>query len=243
MNINIALSTIILLAGCTPTAEKPQQSTDSTSLNQAAKLGQIIIYEKTLFNALQNPSIELQKKRPTLYFDNADEASDCSSYLSRVASVNEGENNKRIAVEYLICDFLKLTVGKAFQWVDSVGPSVSFGQILNQKLKLRSFPTSFGPRISRTTTPIQLIDMKPQVSALGITMENQEQFFDVKVLGVGDLNGNDIDDWLIQVTDQITAGTYYSVQWLVINDVQHFQELLSATVLRTQSMGKRSEWR
>ncbi len=225
---------MLLCAACSAQKDEQGNSAQSKGNNNETATpvsDKVVILSRSWFETLNNAEQETVKQRPALKLMDGKTASNCQEYLNRTAPVAETQLNFSRESEYLTCDLIKLVGKQPLKYLDTAHLPTHYGAELQQRLLLRSFPSSFGPRIDRTTTAAQLSNPAPEGKPQGLRIDNEDQYFDIHVLAVGDFNHNGVKDWVLQVTDQFHDGTYNTVSGLILYDVKNDGSPLSATAI------------
>ena len=155
--------------------------------------------------------------RPRLEFSGGS-ASNCSSYEQLKSSgIVEHVSNQLVKSDYLICDVLERTAQNAeLKALTEDG----YGRSLAERLDLRSFPSSLGPRLDEGHhTLASLFDGHTTLEGAVASVRTAELSFSLKVVVVGDLDQNGLTDWLVWLADEVIDGNYRGYQTLFVKDV------------------------
>lgn len=142
-------------------------------------------------------------------------ARNCEQY-SNGGRAHEGGANQLVRSEYLICDVL-LQLGPKRRV--SPLPDGEFGRALAERLDLRSFPSSLGPRVNeRSHTVATLFATGVEVYAHRASAETSDWSFQLELVALADVDGTGERDWIVWVIDEALAGTYRGYSTLVLRD-------------------------
>ena len=106
---------------------------------------------------------------------------------------------------------------------------------MSQKLDLRSFPSSFGPRLDDKSYTLEMIAASSlSVKSNSVLYESEDWSYKIELIAMSDVNGNKKEDWILWVTDESKGGNYRNYQTLVVYDVDMSKNNFSAQVYPTK---------
>ncbi|MYL25945.1 MULTISPECIES: hypothetical protein [Halomonadaceae] len=132
----------------------------------------------------------------------------------------EGVDNRTVAGDYLLC----ASVAALNQSEEAGGIQYSpesYGKQLMDRLDLRCFPSSLGPRV--TDKQYTLADLESEAvhhSRYRVGFDSKNWHFALEVVAATDLNDNGQDDWLLWLVDEAKTGNYRNYDLLVAYDVE-----------------------
>jgi len=155
--------------------------------------------------------------RPPLEFSGG-RASSCSSYSQlKSTGIVEDVSNQLVKSDYLICDVLERTAQSSNL---KALPEGSYGRSLADRLDLRSFPSSLGPRVDEFHyTLSSLFDGQATIESAGVSVRTAELSFSLKVVLVGNVDHDGRPDWLVWLADEAIDGNYRGYQTLFVGAV------------------------
>jgi hypothetical protein len=198
-----------------PQVESPPMPTQTPN----AALAKIQVFDEALFKELSDRTSTLSEQRQELQLNDGQSVSDCQGYLQHRARISENAYNVSVRGAYAVCELIALIPQPESMISAAPEAAGDFAKAIFEKLDLRSFPSSFGPRVNNGATPASLKDLVFKLTPIAVTLDNQEQFFQVKLLLSGNLNENPLPDWVIRVQDQFHDGFYNSTSLLRVDDV------------------------
>ena len=149
---------------------------------------------------------------------NAGQASNCSSYARlKPSGIRDEGHNQLVKSEYQICDVLaQLDKSAKLEPLSAT----NYGAALASRLDLRTFRSSLRPRMDEDDDTLSsLFGGEVRIEREAAVVENQDRFFSLTVVVVGDFDQSGVTDWLVWVSDEIPAGTFRAYQTLLIKDV------------------------
>ena len=187
----------------------------------------IHVFNTDVASSLNNFKQSFNSKRAELEFISGVKVNNCDSYSKEVkkSKVSEGVNNQIAKSEYLLCDVLGLLGNKSYS---AIKPDVNMSNVLANKLDLRSFPSSLGPRMDDKSHTIKSIAGNDlAVKANSMIYETPDWNFKLELVATADINANKKEDWILWVTDESKSGNYRSYQTLVLYDVDTSKNILA----------------
>ena len=192
-----------------------------------------------VFNSTVATSLAKYKKtfdaiKTEMQFSSGKKANSCSTYSkeTKVSKIAEGVNNQLVKSEYLVCDVLMLLGNEAYS-ISKFDTKLS--HMLSQKLDLRSFPSSFGPRLDDKNYTLEMIAASSlSVKSNSVVYESEDWYYKIELIAMSDVNGNKKEDWILWVTDESKDGNYRNYQTLVVYDVDMSKNNFSAQVYPTK---------
>lgn len=184
------------------------------------------VYNSNVASSLINSDKELSATRTELSFVSGSKVNNCVEYIKNIANskINEGVNNQLIKSEYLICDVLSLLENKRYSIVKANNELVG---LLATKLDLRSFPSSFGPRLDEKKYTLKsLAGNKLIINEGHVIYDTEEWQYRIELIAVSDINNNKKDDWMLWFSDESKSGNYRGYQTLVLYDVDTSKNIL-----------------
>lgn len=182
-------------------------------------LNKPIIIDKNLIKAYEELDKSEKIKRSALLFQNGLSAGNCESYadLKSESEIVETVNNQLVKSEYLVCDALKiLSDAKVFS--GAVKTELMGQQLLN-KLDLRSFPNSLHRLTDDNSFTLGSLFASDSVAnETSVKYETEDWIITIKVVAVVLLNGNEDEDWVVQLADESKSGNYRNYENLIIYD-------------------------
>lgn len=177
----------------------------------------------------------MTQSRPGLQFSDGSTARNCRQYLEawNNAEVSEGVANRGRSAEYRICDTLR-ALKSAGPVNQPYNPGVPSGDVLRNRLDLRSFRSSLGPATSRYHTLAQIEAKLPvRVDGNSVVVESDDWYLHLEMVARADIDGDGNEDWLVWLTDEAIDGNYRGYGVLVINYVARVG-LLEARSIRSR---------
>ena len=178
-----------------------------------------VAYNVEVIKALQQHEATLKQKRTELQFDSGASAQTCEDYLrlSATETLKEDVANQLVKSEYLVCDVLAL-VGK--KKLGSGHPDGNFGQVLAERVDLRSFPSSLHQMLDEKKFSLkQLGTNAVKKDARAASYDTQDWHYRLELVATLDVNNNGKADWVVWLADEAKDGNYRQYQTLVIHDV------------------------
>ncbi|WP_328184926.1 hypothetical protein [Marinobacter sp. OP 3.4] len=170
---------------------------------------------------LNNYDEVMTESRPSLQFSDGATAHSCREYLElrRKADVLEGVENRSHLADYRVCDTLQ-ALKSAAPVQQPYRPDVPAGEVLRNRLDLRSFRSSLGPASSHYHTLAEISGELPvQVDDNTVTLESDDWYIQLEVVARADVDNDGHEDWLIWLTDEAREGNYRGYDSLVIHNV------------------------
>jgi len=173
-----------------------------------------------LRSALGAREQSLQKTRTELRLSDGAVVTICEGYLkARQAGVRVAEavEAQLVMSEYLVCDALQ-ALSTAVPAASS-SPSTR-GEQLAERLDLRSFPSSRGPRVDESKHTLQALGDHVTVTAVAASVEDDTWNYQLRIVAEADFDGDDKPDWLVWLTDEARSeGNYRGYSTLLISNV------------------------
>ena len=170
---------------------------------------------------LSNFDEVMLERRPELQLNDGSSVQNCRDYLDLDSGVDVSESVENItrSADYRICDTLR-----ALKSADPVSQpyrsNVAAGEVLRNRLDLRSFRSSLGPASSRYHTFAQIEEELPvRVEGDSVILESDDWYLHLEVVARADVNGDGNEDWLVWLTDEARSGNYRGYDVLVIDHV------------------------
>jgi hypothetical protein len=171
-----------------------------------------------LLVALQNIKHTLTTERTALAFENGASSKNCLDYsiLLSQSPVTESVRNSEIRGEYLLCDSVRFISDRPFIARKKTLPR-GFSMALFERLDLRTFPSSMRNRATDQAHSLKTL-LQGQVQAHGstLTIENNDHFFKLQIVGLVPAGRGPAQDWIVWVTDEVKGGNYRSYRTLII---------------------------
>ena len=177
------------------------------------------VYNGQVASALQQRQENFNKKRATVEFDSGATAQTCGEYLRLIvgATLKESVNNQLARNEYLMCEVLAIVDNRKFS---DGSQGVAFGQILANRLDLRSFPSSLFQMLNDQKYSLSLLNAEAiKVEPTAVTYETGDWRYRLEVVATLDVNNNAKADWVLWLADEAKSGNYRQYKTLIIFDV------------------------
>ncbi len=178
------------------------------------------IINDTLRVAYQDYDNTWSSTRAPVSFPSGETATSCATYAALKAKEAplETTQNQLAKSEYVICDSLA-TLKRAGMSASAVEPSKAYGNVLVERLDLRSVPSSLGPALSDERYTLRALDSQDfpvtqNTYRAGIESDERRTMFEV--VATADIDRNGQADWLLWLSDEIKTGTYRGYLALVI---------------------------
>lgn len=187
------------------------------------------VFNTTVSSSLNNFKQSFNSKKTELQFDSGIKVDNCNTYSKEVkkSRVTEDVNNQAVKSEYLLCDVLELLRNKSFLEMKS---NADINNVIANKLDLRTFPSSFGPRLDDKNYTIKSIAGADLiVKSNNVTYETADWNFKLELIATTDINSNKKYDWIIWVVDESKTGNYRAYQTVILYDVDDSMSRISAT--------------
>lgn len=184
------------------------------------------VFNADVASSLKNFKQSISSKRAEIEFISGVKVNSCDAYLNEVkkSKISEGINNKIAKSEYLLCDVLGVLGNKSYSVMKS-DPNMS--NVIANKLDLRSFPSSLGPRIdSKSHTIKSIAGNDLVVKDNSVIYETPDWNLKFELVATADINVNKKEDWVLWVIDESKSGNYRSYQTLVLYDVDTSKNIL-----------------
>lgn len=178
------------------------------------------IFDKDLAEAYAHVDQSFDENRSPLAFEGGGLATNCRSYLDKATKfrVDEAIDNQLIKSEYLVCDALKLLAGSS-PAQDGKPARDTGGRALLEKLDLRTFPSSQSILSDdKSHTLAALYPNRASASGNAVKLDTDDWSLTLEIVAVARLDDNDLDDWIVWLTDESKTGNYRNYQTLVIYD-------------------------
>lgn len=173
--------------------------------------------------AYDNYTDEMQKQRLTLAFKGGASVNNCRSYLAarQTLNIRESDANFIAAQTYLICDTIAAVKASLASSKPTPLSLLKEGGItLAQYADLRSFSSSYYRQASDEKFTLDaLFHGEIKFIANATKRDNDDWFYELRIVARIDLNNNGKEDWLIWLTDKAKKGSYNTVSILVAYDV------------------------
>lgn len=170
---------------------------------------------------LQHYEQVMAQPRPALEFVDGSQASNCREYLQQRQhkAVPEGVRNRSLSANYRVCPTIQ-ALRHASPSPRFDHPDATAGEILRDRLDLRSFRSSLGPVASRYPTLTQLPDKRSlHVDYNTVTLLSEDWYMKLEVVARADIDHDGLEDWLVWLTDEARNGNYRGYESLVIYGV------------------------
>lgn len=184
------------------------------------------VFNADVASSLNNFKQSFNSKKVELEFVSGVKVNNCDVYSKEVekSKISEGVNNQIAKSEYLFCDILDLLGNKTYSVMK---PDVKMSNVIANKLDLRSFPSSLGPRLDDKSYTIKNIAGNDLVvKTNSVTYETTDWNFKIELVATADINANKKEDWILWVTDESKSGNYRSYQTLVLYDVDTSKNIM-----------------
>lgn len=188
------------------------------------------VFNPVVASSLNNLSKELKNRRTVLEFMSGAKANDCNTYLAEAKSseIKEDINNQMVKSEYLICDALNLLGGKPYSVVNA---DQSMSNTIASRLDLRSFPSTYRPRLDdKNYTLKSIAGNKLKITGNNIIDESKDWYFKLELIAITDINEDKKPDGILWVTDESKSGNYRGYQTIVVYDINASKNKLKAQV-------------
>ena len=186
------------------------------------------VFNTDVASSLNNFKQSFNSKRAEIQFVSGVKVNNCEAYSKEIikSKISEGVNNQIVKSEYLLCDVLQLLGNKSYSVVK---PNLNISNMIANRLDLRSFPSSLGPRLDDNSYTIKSIAGNDLVvKADSVMYETPDWYFKLELVATGDVNANKKEDWILWVTDESKSGNYRSYQTLVLYDVDASKNIIAA---------------
>lgn len=190
---------------------------------------EVVIYNSDVAAAVGQYKATHSLKRTEIIFENGTKANNCESYItaSKASRIGEGVNNQLVKSEYLVCDVLLLVGDTKYTTSKS---NTDLGNLLSQRLDLRSFPSSRFQMLNETKYTLDKLTGNLLVGTNSASVESDDWHYALELVVVTDVNKNGKADWIIWLIDEAKEGSYRGYQTLVAYDVDTNKELIMAKV-------------
>ncbi len=185
------------------------------------------VFNADIASSLNDFKKSFNSKRAGLEFVSGIKVHNCNAYTKEVkkSKISEGVNNQIAKSEYLLCDVLGLLGNKSYSLVK---PNLNINNVISNKLDLRTFPSSLGPRLDDNNFTIRSIAGNDLVvKGDSIIYETPDWNFKLELVATADVNDNKNEDWILWVTDESKSGNYRSYQTLVLYDVDVSKNIIA----------------
>ncbi len=185
------------------------------------------VFNADVASSLNNFKQSFNSKRAEIEFVSGIKVNSCDAYSKEVikSKISEGVNNQIAKSEYLLCDVLELLGNKSYSVMK---PNLNMSNVIANKLDLRSFPSSLGPRMDDKSHTIKSIAGNDLVvKADSVIYETPDWNFKLELVATADVNANKTEDWILWVTDESKSGNYRSYQTLVLYDVDTSKNIIA----------------
>lgn len=128
--------------------------------------------------------------------------------------------NFLVAQEYLICDTLNAIEQASTTNDTRITKNTTFdgGKQLANRIDLRTFRSSFYQRVDDAQYTLATMPNVTTEKYAAISDDN-DWFYELRIIARLDLNDNGKEDWLIWLTDKAKTGSYNTLSGLVAYDV------------------------
>lgn len=176
------------------------------------------ILNPNLLNAYKNYDESLNKARSELLYSNGEIAKNCLMYFQLMSKdkLDESIYNQVIKSEYLECDALKIL---SYASDEGIKNKIAQGEMLAERLDLSSFPSSLFRMVEKErNTLAALFPKKVSFTSHAAMLDTEDWFFQLEIVGVLNINNNNVPDWIIWLSDESKSGNYRSYTTLVVYD-------------------------
>lgn len=187
-----------------------------------AQKGSGIVFFDPGFKAVAEDPERLLKIQRTPIEVGAKQISTCGDFLENKEMQNR-EEDRRLA-DYQIC-FAVEALRRAKQPTRSISEcykapeSCKAAEIIENRLDLRSFPNSLGPRLPTRREPVSLrrLDLPLQTpSPHQLVWEDADWLFRINALAAADFDGSGEEKWLAGLVDRSKTAGYFEAAFLLI---------------------------
>lgn len=188
----------------------------------------IHIFNTTVASSLNDFKQSFNAKRAELKFISGVKVNSCDAYSKEVkkSKVSEGVNNQIARSEYLLCDALQMLGNQPYSVMKA---DENISHTIANNLDLRSFPSSFGPRLDdESHTLRKIVSNNLAIKGNSVVYETADWYFKLELIAANDINANNIEDWILWVADESKTGNYRSYQTIVIYDVDTSKNTINA---------------
>ncbi|CAN7500372.1 hypothetical protein [Acidovorax sp. Leaf78] len=215
-NSLLVATVLIFLSNALQASQSSEQST----------LVQVYPTNKSFSTALMDVKKTLIKSRTPIKFENGALADNCTDYLTYLATSATEETviNEEVHSEYLTCEALYLISKEKYIVSKNNLLSPSAARKIFEHLDFRSFPSSLRNRADdqQHTFKTLLPSSKVKLSKNSIEVENSEQFFGLKIVGV--VRRTVVTkgvkatktEWIVWIGDERKDGNYKSYSTMVV---------------------------
>jgi hypothetical protein len=159
--------------------------------------------------------------RTPLTFESGRTVSTCADYLAerRQSQISEAMLDRMIAREYLVCSSLEL-LGQAQPIAVPKRRPVAYAEAIAERLDLRSFLSSLGPRLDGEEPVLRALDGHVlRADAFSVRSESDSWYYSFEVVARADLTHDGKEDWLVRLIDCAKEGSYRDYSMLVVTEV------------------------
>lgn len=179
------------------------------------------IYNDKLRAIFASPEATLrERRRSPMVFDSGRVVWNCADFLEEAgrSRLAWSTDNDRERYQYAICDFLGVL--KDADWSTPPADNIpSYGKALAERLDLRTFPSSIGPRVSdRHYLPIHEWGDATKASKYVAEAELSDWYYRLEVAAEADIDHDGRSDWIVWWVDDAQGPTYLFVGILIVSN-------------------------
>lgn len=178
------------------------------------------VYNSDVDESLMNADQALRERRNLIEFSDSSSVDNCITYIQKNKNlkIKEDVYNQQVKNEYLICDVLELLGGRSYKFVSA---DKHYGKVIAERLDLRTFLSSLGPRLSDDSyTLYSIVEGNVKAVENSAIYENDDWFLSIEVVASADIDSDGIVDWIVWHVDEAKYGNYKSYQTLVVSNIK-----------------------